>query len=146
MGAEHPNYKKDLAFGLARRSAVRRVLDATDKEVHVQVRSDRWCKTSNNVSIELREKGHDSGLRVSTATHWAIEFAKECVLVIPIEVLKRAVAEELKDRAYMAGDYKEYLNVIFPIGRLLRHCVAFGEPTAFGRELEKETKRHGPKR
>lgn len=98
-----------------------------DAFVHVMLRSkvehkrDKKAARTGNVAIEIACKdrngdGVGSGLNITTAEFWAVEYFENCWLVLPTDIVKnltRIAAQQ--DRKQWIGDGNNHLNVLVPI-------------------------------
>jgi hypothetical protein len=98
-----------------------------DAFVHVMLRSkvehkrDKKAANTGNIAIEIAQKdmngdGVASGINITTAEFYAIEFFPECWLILPTELVKkltRMAAQQ--DRKGWMGDGNNHLNVLVPI-------------------------------
>lgn len=112
----------DLRDGQAREEAF----------VHVMLRSrvehkrDKKAARTGNVAIEIAQKdrngdGVASGINITTAEFYAIEYFPECWLILPTEYVKkltRLAAQQ--DRKQWIGDGGNHLNVLVPIDWFVR--------------------------
>ena len=122
-GLARSGWDKDLAFGEARESAFVEAL----RDAHVECKSDQKARSTGNVAIEIRQgdtergKGKFSGLSVSTARWWCIEYADDCWLVVRTSLLK-LVARRVYDEAgsVMGGDGNKFELVLVPLTMLVR--------------------------
>lgn len=123
VGHSRQGFDVDLAFGEARETAF--VAALTD--CHVECKSDQKCRVTGNVAIEIRQgstdlgKGRPSGLSVSTASYWAIEYEDDAWIVIRKALLKAKTEFAYRDgRRRMVGDGNRYECVLVPIDWLVR--------------------------
>jgi hypothetical protein len=115
-GHSGAGFDLDLLEGQRREAALWNLLiDAT-----VEVKSDKKQRETGNVFIEFRQHGRPSGLAVSTARWWAIEFYPDCWVLLPRQRLRLIAI-----RAYRTfgprkgGDFDEFEGVIIPVGWLV---------------------------
>jgi hypothetical protein len=93
---------------------------------HVESKADKECRRTGNVAIEIRQghpdkgQGRLSGISVTTAEWWAIEYADDCWLVMRTSLLK-AIVRSVKARhgTVMGGDNHNEL-VLVPLVILMR--------------------------
>jgi hypothetical protein len=112
----------DLREGKAREEAF----------VHVMLRSkvehkrDKKAARTGNIAIEIAQKLRtgetvESGVRVTTAEFFAIEFFPECWVILPTEYVRTlANLGVQQDRKAWIGDGGNHLNVLIPIEWLVR--------------------------
>lgn len=103
-----------------------------DAFVHVFLRSkvehkrDKKAARTGNVAIEIAQTLRngdtvDSGVMVTTAGYFAIEFAAECWVVLPTEYVRRlARLGAQQDRKLWCGDGNNHLNALIPIEWLVK--------------------------
>lgn len=103
-----------------------------DAFVHVFLRSkvehkrDKKAARTGRVAIEIAQtlrtgETVDSGVMVTTAGYFAIEFAPECWIVLPTEYVRRlARLGAQQDRKLWCGDGDNHLNVLIPIEWLVQ--------------------------
>jgi hypothetical protein len=98
-----------------------------DAFVHVMLRSkvehkrDKKAARTGNIAVEIackdrNDKGVPSGINITTAEYWAVEYMDGCWLVLPTEIVKnltRLAAQQ--DRKHWIGDGGRHLNVLVPI-------------------------------
>lgn len=108
----------DLKFGEARESAFVKAVTSA----HVEHKSDQKVRVTGNLFIEFQqgEPSKDSGIAVSEADFWAIEYADECWLVI-----RRSHLREIARRAYEKGLIKRggdnhNIGVLIPVEWVLQ--------------------------
>lgn len=107
-----------------------------DAFVHVMLRSkvehkrDKKAARTGNVAVEIACKNRNgdgvaSGINITTAEFWAVEFSEECWLILPTEKVKtltRLAAQQ--DRKQWIGDGNNHLNVLVPIEWFVRLPLA----------------------
>ncbi len=102
----------DLRHGQAREDA----LVHTMLGAHVEVKADSLARRTGNVFIEFRHNGRASGLSVTTADRWAIEYDDDCWLIVPTDrvrdLARRALAEE---RRAVGGDHNASEGALVPL-------------------------------
>ena len=107
----------DLRDGKAREDAFVEVMLRSK----VEHKRDKKAARTGNVAIEITQtlRSGDtvpSGVMVTTAERFAIEFFPECWLVLPTEyVRKLARLGAQQDRKKWIGDGNNHLNVLVPI-------------------------------
>ena len=116
-GLARSGFDLDLRHGEAREDALVYIL----LKARVECKSDSQCSKTGNVFLEFRYKGKPSGLSVTTADWWAIEYDTDSWLLMPTQRLK-AIAS----RAYRAGkvvrggDMDNSEGVLIPIEWLVK--------------------------
>jgi hypothetical protein len=81
----------------------------------VEVKRDEKCRQTGNIFIEFSQKGRPSGIAVTTADFWAIEFADDCYVLIPTRKLKALARSIWKTKGHVnGGDYNNYCGVLVP--------------------------------
>ncbi len=98
-----------------------------DAFVHVMLRSkvehkrDKKAARTGNIAIEIAQTLRngdtvDSGVMVTTAEFFAVEFFPECWVILPVEyVRKLARLGAQQGRNHWIGDGNNHLNVLVPI-------------------------------
>jgi hypothetical protein len=116
-----PEFDKDLRFGEAREDAFINVL----LRARVEHKSDRKCCETGNIAVEFEQRCRDgvvrpSGIALTKAERWAVEFDSECWLILPTNVVK-AIAREAYDAGQhrWIGDGNNHHNVLVPIERFV---------------------------
>lgn len=116
-GFARSGFDIDLLDGEAREAAFRDVL----LKRYVEHKADERCRETGNVFIEFRQKGRPSGLAVTEADYWAIEYAPDCRVVLPTAVLREVCQEIALSKGYVrGGDGDNYDGVLVPIERLVQ--------------------------
>lgn len=116
-GLANEGFDIDLAKAGLREDAFANVLF----KATVEHKSDKRARETGNVFIEFKQKGRDSGIAVTTAQFWAIEFDDDCWIVIPTERLKRIARKAYRaNRSRFGGDFDQYEGVVVPLTELLR--------------------------
>src|SRR4051812_20991792 len=117
-GIARNGFDVDLTFGEARETAFVHALT----DCHVECKSDQKARVTGNVAIEIRQgaidrgRGRPSGLSVSTARYWAIEYEDDCWLVMRTSMLKAKTEAAIRtpllpsgtSRVRMVGDGNRY--------------------------------------
>jgi hypothetical protein len=121
MSGREPDFDKDLREGEAREDAFVHVLLRSQ----VEHKRDRKALETGNVAIEYRQRCRDgeerrSGVAITKAERYAIEYAPECWLLIPTEKLKVfARLARATGRSRWIGDGNNHLNALVPLLWLL---------------------------
>lgn len=132
MSVPYETFDKDLREGKAREDAFVHVLLRS----RVEHKRDKKCGKTGNISIEIEQICPDgqtrpSGVMMTTAEYFAIEYAPECWLIIPTEYV-RALAK----RAIIAGfnrwigDGGNHHNALVPIEWFVRPKQSNGHADA----------------
>lgn len=123
QGLAREGFDLDLAYGEARETAFTHAL----LDCHVECKSQQKTRVTGNVAIEIRQgspkpgHGRESGIAVTTAKWWALEYEDDCWLVIRTSLLKAKVDAAIRmGRVRMCGDGNRYENVLVPIDWLVR--------------------------
>ena len=117
----YPNFDKDLREGKAREDAFVYVL----LRARVEHKRDHKCVETGNVAIEYEQKCRDgevrpSGIALTKADRYAIEFAAECWLVLPTEHMKELAKRAIREgRHRWIGDGNNHHNALVPFIWLL---------------------------
>ena len=113
----YETFDKDLREGHAREDAFVHVLLRS----RVEHKRDRKAARTGNIAIEIAQTLQTgetvaSGVMVTTAERFAIEFFPECWILLPTEYV-RSLAERAmrKDRGRWIGDGENHLNALVPI-------------------------------
>lgn len=121
-GIARSGFDVDLAHGEARESAFVRALS----DVRIECKADGKAMQTGNLAIEIRQgstergKGKPSGLSVTTARFWAIEFADDRWVMVRTSVLKNVVKSFYKAKgSVMGGDYNKFELVLVPLSVLI---------------------------
>jgi hypothetical protein len=111
-GLARQGFDLDLNHGEARESAFVKALT----NCHVECKADQKARSTGNVCIETHQRGRPSGINVTTANVWAIEYADDCWVVIRTSLLKMLVRRARADnRTTMGGDFNAFRLVLVPI-------------------------------
>ena len=83
----------------------------------IECKSDRLAIETGNVFIEYAQYGRPSGIAITTADYWAIEYDKNCWIFLPTLVLKTIArrAYRYKWRRRPGGDNDKFDGVVVPI-------------------------------
>lgn len=128
-GIAREGFDRDLAYGKAKESEF---VDAISN-ARVEIKSDQRAvrnRPTGNVAIEYMQKGRPSGINVTTAGWWAIEFDEGKWIVVQTALLKRYAHKAYREgRVGPAGDYNQYENAFVPLSWLLKEAPALGPAT-----------------
>jgi hypothetical protein len=122
VAAPYETFDIDLREGQAREDAFVHVL----LRCQVEHKRDKKAGRTGNLAVELKQRCSDgvvrpSGVMATTAERWAVEYAPECWLVLPVESVRARA--ELADRRGMArwiGDGENHYNALVPIDWFVR--------------------------
>jgi len=107
----------DLKDGIERENAFATIM----KHSLVEHKSDEKCKDTGNIYIEVMCSNKKSGISISTAEFWAIEFLPERWLIIRTEELKPYVNKAFKlGLIVCGGDDNKTIGALVPINWLLK--------------------------
>lgn len=83
----------------------------------VELKSDELTRNTGNIFIEYRQKGRPSGIAVTKAVWWAIEYNTHCYIIVPTDILKgiARVAYQDPSRRRSGGDNNNYEGVVVPL-------------------------------
>lgn len=116
-GIARSGWDIDLRDGEAREDA----FVHTFLKAKVEHKSDEKCRFTGNVFIEFRQKGRPSGIAVSTADYWAIEFNTNCWIVIPTDKLRHLARQYWKaGKVKNGGDGDNYEGILIPLTALIQ--------------------------
>lgn len=106
-----------LAYGGIREQAFANILF----KATVECKSDRICRRTGNVFIEYKQRGRPSGIAVTEAEFWAIEFDSDCWIVIPVDRLKAVCRWFYKQHPELrrSGGDNENEGVLIPLSELI---------------------------
>jgi len=111
------DFDLDLRYGVDRENAFGDILAGSS----VEVKSDRKAATTGNFFLEFRQHGRNSGIAVTKADFWAIEFARNCWIIIPTETLKAVGRQVYKRRGFVkGGDGNNFDGVLVSLTDLIR--------------------------
>lgn len=92
----------------------------------IEVKADRACRKTKNIFIEYAQSdggggSKPSGIAITTAKFWVIEFYDDSFLLVPTESLKRCVRDYWKDnpRARRNGGDNGNKGVLIPLTELV---------------------------
>lgn len=117
----YPQFDKDLREGKAREDAFVHVL----LRARVEHKRDKKAVDTGNLAIEYEQRCRDgeirgSGIAITKADRYAIEFAPECWLVLPTERVKEMTRLAIKEgRHRWIGDGNNHHNALVPFTWLL---------------------------
>lgn len=121
-GLARSGFDKDLAFGESKESVFVKALQS----VRVECKADQKCRKSSNIAIEIRQgsnvrgKGKPSGLSVTDAEWWAIEYADDCWIFLRTSKLKTIARACMQNRGtVMGGDDNRFELILIPIELLV---------------------------
>lgn len=112
----------DLREGKARENAFVHVLLRS----RVEHKRDKKAARTGNIAIEVAQLCSDgehrnSGVMVTTAESFAIEFFPECWLLLPTEYVRNLARRAMdEDRHRWIGDNNNHLNALIPIEWFVR--------------------------
>ena len=122
-GIARSGFDADLVFGEARESAF---VEAVRK-ARVKMKSDQKARSTGNVFIEIRQgspikgEGRPSGISVTEAEWWCIEYEDDCWLTVRTSLLKALVGRAKALRGTkMAGDRNRFEGVLVPVEWFIR--------------------------
>lgn len=120
-GLSRSGFDVDLREGEAREDA----FVYTFLKARVEHKCDMKCKTTGNIFIEYESFGKPSGIAVSTADYFAIEYDESSWLIIPTTKLKSFARLAYKEasRRVNGGDNDKSKGVLVPITWLIRPCT-----------------------
>lgn len=113
-----PEFDISLAKGGLREDAFANVLF----KATVEVKSNPKGKETGNFFLEFRQRGKPSGIALTKAEFWAIEFDDDCWIILPTERLKRVgrrIFREFPQLVRMGGDNQNE-GVLIPLAELRR--------------------------
>lgn len=111
-----PDFDKDLRFGEAREDAFVHVLLRS----RVEHKTDRKCVETGNVAVEYEQRCRDgeirkSGISLSKADRYAIEFVPDRWLIIPLDELKMLARRAIQEGKHKwIGDGNNHHNALVP--------------------------------
>lgn len=113
-------FDKDLSFGESRETAFVKAI----QDCHVECKSDQKRRKTGHFAIEIRqgEERRPSGLSVTTAKWWAIEYADDCWLVIRTSVLKAITRAWIADFGTVVGGDNKNEMALIPVPELIKAC------------------------
>lgn len=134
VGDSRYGFDIDLAQGVAREDAFAKVVMRS----LVEHKRDWKAQSTHNIAVEYKQKGPPnfeerlSGIAITRAAWWAVEYASDCWLLLPVDRVKelanRAVREK---RTKWGGDDNNYLFALIPAVWFLGSAgtpVQLGEP------------------
>lgn len=118
-GLSRSGFDIDLREGEAREAALAKALSKVG--YLIEHKSDHKARATGNVFIEYRQKGRPSGIQVTTADFWAIEFDTNAWVILETSRLKWLAREAWKaGRRVVGGDNDQYEGVLVPVAQLTR--------------------------
>lgn len=114
-GIARSGFDIDLAQGKEREEHWERVL----RGPLIEVKCDHKAIETGNIFIEFRQKGRPSGIAVTTADYWLIEYMPERAVLIKTAELKNICRRLLKTQHKKGGDFNRYDGVTVPLRELL---------------------------
>lgn len=116
-GLARSGFDLDLRDGMRSEAALEHVLRFGTYEL----KSDEICKRTGNIFVEFQQKGRPSGIAVTEAEAWAVEFCPDCYLVVPTRRMKALCRKIYKERGFVkGGDFNQYLGVLVPWSEMLK--------------------------
>lgn len=125
MKKPYETFDVDLRDGKAREDAFAHVMLRSQ----VEHKRDKKAALTGNIAVELCQRWSDgtaepSGIQITTAERYAIEFYPECWLILPTEFVKaladKARVEGLTD---WIGDGQNHYNALIPIEWFVRPTI-----------------------
>ena len=117
-GLARSGFDADLAYGQSRESAFVQAIT----HARIEVKSDQKAHRTRNVFVEIRQgssergKGRNSGLAITVAEWYVIEFEQDRFLVIRTSALKEIVRHVARERGtMMGGDGNRFEGVLVPL-------------------------------
>lgn len=119
-GLSRSGFDIDLREGEAREAALVRAMASVGHLV--EHKRDHKAHDSGNVFIEYQQKGRPSGINVTTAQWWAIEFDANAWIVIETDRLRWLCRQAWRNPANRksGGDNNNYRGVTVPVRDLVR--------------------------
>lgn len=121
---DRSQFDVDLAFGQSRESAF---YEAVTK-AKVECKSDQKARFTGNVAIEIAQGNpkKPSGIAVSTAPWWAVEYEDDCWLVIRRSKLLDITRAVYKANGSIIGGDNTNELVLVPLHTLITWCQRVG--------------------
>lgn len=114
------DFKYDLQWGQVGENTVADIV-AGDK-TEVKSERDIWARTGNHF-VETESRGHPSGICVTEAKYWSVNFFKTDKLMfnitLTVENLKAIVYEHRKNKM-RGGDNDTSKGILVPINALIK--------------------------
>lgn len=117
-GVARSGFDVDLSFGKSRESAFYEAIT----DAHVECKSDQKARVTGNVFFEIRQGSADkgegklSGIMVTEAKWWAVEYADDCWLTVRTSLAKMLVSRAIERfGTRMGGDRNRYEGVLVPV-------------------------------
>lgn len=117
-GLSNKGFDIDLATGQFSESVLADILSRSGQ--YIEVKSDAKCQQTGNIYLEYESRGKPSGLAVTEAQWWAIEYRPMRWLIIRTLELKEIAREYYKNGGIKGGDYDTSRGVLVPLERILR--------------------------
>lgn len=114
-GKARAGWDIDLADGGIREEAFAHMLFKCKVEHKANFKAPR----TGNVFFEYQQKGKASGIAISTADFWAIEFDLDCWVVLPMERVRKIAVDWYHHNHISGGDFNQYKGVPVPIYALV---------------------------
>lgn len=121
MSKPYETFDIDLLAGKVSEDSVARLLCSTRFEVKL----DRLAAITGNLAVEYEvKKGEQierSGISITTAEWWIVEFSKKSFLVFHVDIVKRLARLAIKQgRHKWIGDGGNHHNALVPFFWFLR--------------------------
>jgi len=122
-GVARAGFDVDLRHGEAREAAFVSAIS----RAFVECKSDAKARSTGNVFVEIRQgasdkgRGRPSGLSISEASWYAIEYEDDCWLVVRTSLLKSLTRRAKAERGtVMGGDFNRFEGVLVPVEWFVR--------------------------
>lgn len=117
----YETFDTDLLEGKARQDAFARLL-CTARFEH---KRDYLAKDTGNIAVEFQTRKGDeivaSGISITTAEWWVVEYDDDCRLVVPTEHVKRLARLAIKaNKSAWIGDGNNHRNALVPFHWFLK--------------------------
>ena len=86
-------------------------------DISVEVKMDRGFRTTNNVAIEYRYKGHKSGIKTTLATHWVYLLGLDLWLARTSEIISWLYNNHKDCKKVKGGDNRESDLILLTFGQ-----------------------------
>jgi len=119
----HSGFGYDLKYGKFREQAFWNILVKADVYCkRIECKSDRRAIKTGNVFIEYRQHGRPSGIAITKADYWALEYSKNCWIFLPTMVLKEICKKAYRDKRQRVkgGDNKKFDGILIPLEWLVK--------------------------
>lgn len=111
-GLARAGFDLDLRHGKIREAEVRRILARS----RIELKSDGKAQETGNLYIEFRCRGRKSGIAVSTAEYWMIEYATGAFVLMPYWLLRRMAAKAYREgKIVRGGDQDATEGILVPL-------------------------------